>query len=339
MTSTAENEKNKIRIKEDFRTTQASITALIGLSKNAGKTSFLNWLSAHLEITQAGIITTGRDGEDFDLVSKQKKPKVYIPATFFFTTWEHQISANAPYLEIVEKLSLKAAGKPLWLVKATHPLQTEVVGPATVSQQIQLAKKILSFGAKHVFIDGSLDRKSVVLAKELEQFFLIVSPAFGALPEIIKETERIVTLISIPLKQEMELFPTITYHTGEKCVKTNYKSLLGNEKEAISEISTEKKVSWLFLPGVITNRMFRFLEQLIKKTKCAIFIEHPFQSQLSYHFLQKLAGQIFVKRQSRLCGIATNSFSANGNHLDSQILLEEMQKRFSQIPVVDAHSL
>ncbi len=83
MTSTAENEKNKIRIKEDFRTTQASITALIGLSKNAGKTSFLNWLSAHLEITQAGIITTGRDGEDFDLVSKQKKPKVFIPATFF----------------------------------------------------------------------------------------------------------------------------------------------------------------------------------------------------------------------------------------------------------------
>jgi hypothetical protein len=339
MISAAENEKNKKRIKEDFYASKSKITALVGLSKNAGKTSFLNWLTSTLFLAEAGIITTGRDGEDFDLISKQQKPKVLVPASYFFSTWTHQISVNSPYMEVLERLPYKAAGKSLWLVKAKTHLHTEVVGPASVFEQIELAKKILSCGAKHVFIDGSLDRKSIVLARELEQFFLIVSPALGSFTDILQETGRVVTLASIPTEKSIELYSTIAFHNGKKCVITDFETLLGNEKEITTLISTEKKVVWFFIPGVITERMLQMLKPLFYKYKCSLYMEHPFQLLLSASSLLGLSGNVYTKRQSRLCGIAVNSFSANGNHIDSQELLSEMQNQFKPIPVVDIYSL
>jgi hypothetical protein len=339
MISAVENEKNKARIKDQFFASKANITALVGLSKNAGKTSFLNWLSSEVTSSEIGIITTGRDGEDFDLISKQQKPKVFIPANSFFSTWASQIQKKSPFLLVVEKLPYKAAGKQLWLVKTAKKMWAEVVGPASVFEQIQLAKIILSKGAKHVFIDGSLDRKSIVLAPETEQFFLVISPVYGSLEKIIKETERVINLTSIPRDESIELFPKITYHNGKECKSTEYKTLLGNETEIATLISTEKKIKWIFAAGVITEKMVPKIKPLLQKYNCSLHIEHPFQLQVSTKTLDELAGKIFVKRQTRLCGIAVNSFSADGNHLDRQEFFATIQNLAKTIPVVDIYSL
>ncbi|MBN2830448.1 MAG: hypothetical protein JXR56_09030, partial [Candidatus Cloacimonetes bacterium] len=55
-----------------------TVVAITGLSKNAGKTSLLNWLIRSFPDYRYGITTTGRDGEEKDLVFGTDKPKVKV---------------------------------------------------------------------------------------------------------------------------------------------------------------------------------------------------------------------------------------------------------------------
>ncbi|MDZ4121487.1 MAG: hypothetical protein U1C33_03650, partial [Candidatus Cloacimonadaceae bacterium] len=58
--------------------------ALIGLSKNAGKTSLLNFLIKSAPRIRFGIMSTGRDGEEQDTVFATPKPPVILSAGTIF---------------------------------------------------------------------------------------------------------------------------------------------------------------------------------------------------------------------------------------------------------------
>ena len=54
--------------------------SIVGMAKNAGKTTALNYLleEAYDEGFRMGVTSTGRDGETSDLVFETDKPKVYL---------------------------------------------------------------------------------------------------------------------------------------------------------------------------------------------------------------------------------------------------------------------
>ena len=54
--------------------------SIVGMSKNAGKTTALNYLieEAMDEGVNIGVTSTGRDGETQDLVTGTEKPRVYL---------------------------------------------------------------------------------------------------------------------------------------------------------------------------------------------------------------------------------------------------------------------
>ncbi len=54
--------------------------SIVGMAKNAGKTTALNFLieEAMDEGVKLGITSTGRDGERQDVVTGTEKPRVYL---------------------------------------------------------------------------------------------------------------------------------------------------------------------------------------------------------------------------------------------------------------------
>jgi uncharacterized NAD-dependent epimerase/dehydratase family protein len=56
--------------------------SIVGMAKNAGKTTALNYLieEAMDEGIVLGITSTGRDGESTDLVTGTEKPRVFLDA-------------------------------------------------------------------------------------------------------------------------------------------------------------------------------------------------------------------------------------------------------------------
>ena len=77
---------------------------------------------------------------------EDKKPKVLVPAGSFFSTGEKVIKREANSIKIITKLPYIAGGQRLWLVQATEQIYSEIIGPATAFDQVELAKKIIQIG-------------------------------------------------------------------------------------------------------------------------------------------------------------------------------------------------
>ena len=332
-----ENITNKDKILKGIFSENKKITAIVGLSKNSGKTTFLNWLLSKTKIVNCGIITTGRDGEDLDLVSGNKKPKVIIPNNFYYSTLSHEISHNSHLLEVIEKLPFMAVGKPLWLVKTHAEIEAEIVGPASVKSQLALANHILEKGANHIYIDGALDRKSIALSDKIDSLIIVVSPVAGNLNKIIRELKKLYLLSKIP--QESSKFSqieNICLIKNKQIKELSLKYLFGNEQNLLEKVKNYSPDK-IFLPGAITDKSFPKLIPILKISN--LIIKHPLNLQISDIQLKKLfeLTNITTLTKFHLDGIAVNSFGVNGDSFDCTEMRNSIRLAFNDIPVIDIY--
>jgi len=312
----------------------SGISVIIGLSKNAGKTSFLNWIINNMPENSYGVITTGRDGEENDLVTGLKKPKVMLPANTIYSTWDGEISKQSPLIEILTKLPMKAVSKDLWLIKTKAAIEAEVVGPASVADQIRLAKVILSYGAKHVFIDGSLDRKAVAGAEDIDSVIISASPVSGKTDEIIEELDHLRLLSIIPKNEEKCLPETCCYRLNGIFFETDLKRIYGNESEIVTILA--KKPDFVYLPGALTDRSYDKLNNSLESFYGVICLKNPLHLKLNKKNLRQLIKKnLCVSHTFSIQGISLNSYAVDGNHLDSESLRTRVRKEFPDIPVID----
>ena len=55
--------------------------SIVGMCKNAGKTTMLNWMLHHDRLQGTlGLTSIGRDGESTDVVTGTEKPSIFVPA-------------------------------------------------------------------------------------------------------------------------------------------------------------------------------------------------------------------------------------------------------------------
>ena len=309
------------------------IAAIMGISKNAGKTTFLNWLVEKYVQTTLGIITTGRDGEDFDLVGGHTKPKVKVPTGSFYSTGEKVIIRQANSLEVISKLPYVAGGQRLWLVRALEDIYSEIIGPATASDQIELAKFIISQGAKHVFIDGSLDRKSVALSPDVDAILLVAGATAGNLEFLNQEIARLSLLSEIPQTNITLTNPEkISYKIAGEIHISDYSSVLNQERNILS-LPRIPEAEWVYFPKAFTARNLEILGSALQKPK--FIFRHPLHLQLTYEQLSHIASKISVMNKIKIDAIALNSYSVKGNHLDCEVLRAEIRQGFPRIPVID----
>lgn len=312
---------------------EKKITVIIGISKNAGKTTLLNWILKHISSAAVGVLTTGRDGESKDIVDGHLKPRAYLPQNSYFTTFASILRQYSACLEVIERLPYKSVGKELWLCRALRDLKLEIVGPPTVTQQIAIAQKMISYGAEHVFVDGSLDRKSIARSPDIDSLLIAVSPEFGNRQEILSELTKFHNLSKIP-KIELDITnrDCLCYADDNGTHSTKVKSVMGEQLRLDKYLLSR----WLYLPGAITDAMFTSFYSFVQAYRGKIIMRHPFHLYLEdekLHTLIKTA-KIYCLNPLNIDGIAVNSYSVSGMHLDCNQLRKDIRKSFD-IPVVD----
>lgn len=315
------------------RITSSLYTVLVGLSKNAGKTSLLNWLLKHSKFDQPAVITTGRDGEELDLVGGHSKPKVELPANTFFTCFSSTLSANAPYIKIIGRTPFSALNRQLWLAQSLFPLKTEIVGPATVSKQIALADYILEKGANHIFIDGSLDRRSIATHPKIKELFLVAGAEYGDLQEISSELHKLHSLIDIPPIPNPNFSNEISYQLKGKQIQARFSRIYGHEHE----ITNWENAEFIYFPGALTDISFNKMKQFFCNYSGKLIFQHPFFLQLNEHNLNLLKKHtcLYCVNSIKIAAIAVNSFASNGKHLDCQHLRATLQSKFPELLIFD----
>lgn len=173
--------------------------AIVGISKNSGKTTLLNHLlREHAELS-FGVFSTGIDGEETDTVFKTPKPRVRLNPGTLFCCDTASLDRHGSAVEVLEKLGSASPQRQLWLSRTILPVETEITGPASVAGQTRLLGKILAHGAARVLIDGSLDRKSIALSEAVDAVVALIGASFGSPAAIADELKRLLLLNQIPL--------------------------------------------------------------------------------------------------------------------------------------------
>jgi hypothetical protein len=131
--------------------------ALVGASKNAGKTTALNALVA-AAVERLGLCSVGRDGEARDAWSDLPKPRVRVEKGTLVVT--ASACAQDGLLKLVEELGIVGPVGPVAVYEARAPGGVELAGLAHRSALREAIAALRRCGAARVIVDGAYHRQA-----------------------------------------------------------------------------------------------------------------------------------------------------------------------------------
>ena len=348
------------------------VISLIGLAKNAGKTTAFNQLVSELahEGYQLGLISFGRDGEEVDAVTNKEKPKISIPSETFFVTAENVKADLESKFQVYKTTDISTTLGRVNIYKNTSYFNKEVelAGVNRISN-LEKIKNFLANKIEYLIVDGALDRKSsslpglsdktilatgAVLAPDIEGVIAKTSLAVKKLllPQVQSEKERDIyqNLINDNLNNKKIPGGWLIEFKGlsrdnnfeiKKVIELKSDSSLGISRELdrkLNKISLDQPTSkTLILSGALTDSLGRkLLDNKLKNFK--IIIQDGTRVFLQNRYLTTLKRNqvnIEVIKEINLAAITVNPHNPEGRDLDSDKLRKELKDLFPEIPVYD----
>ncbi|HNV93062.1 MAG TPA: hypothetical protein P5518_01215 [Candidatus Cloacimonas sp.] len=313
--------------------------AIVGICKNAGKTTVLNYIVENYP-HKWGILSTGRDGETEDTLYKTPKPKVKLPAGCLFCADAKTLVQQGSGISILAKTKWQSGGRELWIAKSEIDLETEITGPANVNGQIACAELFKKLGAAKVLIDGSLDRKSIVLSEAIDGIILAAGASFGSQQAIIDELQRLITLSQIGTYHSSTLKKLteqnkILIKSQNRWKTTALVSLIANETKLLEFINEINNPTHLYIPGAYTSSVNNRLGKHLKGIQ--LVFRHPECIKLS-----NIELEVFLEDHKplslipfKLKAIALNSHGVGSNEIDADEFHHNLRSVFNNYPLLD----
>lgn len=263
--------------------------ALVGISKNSGKTSLLNAILKDFPSLKWAVMTTGIDGEEKDLVYMTHKPQVSLQSGMLFCCDAQSLDALCSRVQVLSALTYN--NRKLFLAKALHPLKTQITGPSSVLQQGKLIAQFRALGAEKVLVDGSLDRKSIAMEDTIDALILLVGASYGSIEQITEELKRLMMLRDLPQAELTRYEEKRLKRADEILIKhktrwrsSKIESLIQHEKQLLELLERETKA--LYIPTSFTDKLYEKLGKSLAKSDLKIIFRHPECLKLSQLHLQ-----------------------------------------------------
>ncbi|MBR0173814.1 MAG: hypothetical protein IJQ21_13605 [Lachnospiraceae bacterium] len=178
-----------------------SSVSLLGMCKNAGKTTTLNRLIGG--IRRAGktlaVTSIGRDGESTDVVTGTEKPGIFVYAGTVFATGTDLLRLCDVTKEILDVTPFRTPMGDVVVARALSDGFVQLAGPSLTTQVAAVAETFRSFGAEKILIDGALERKSLGTGKVCEAAVLCTGASYNRNQDVVvRDTAFICTLLGLP---------------------------------------------------------------------------------------------------------------------------------------------
>jgi hypothetical protein len=144
------------------RETGAHSIAVVGASKNAGKTVVISALAEALERSQTpfAMCSIGRDGEARDAIDAGPKPRVFLRPGVLLAT-AAALVPRTPALEILAVTGERSALGEIVLARVRARGRFEIAGPPSAAALRRIARALGSDG-RLVLVDGAVDRTAAL---------------------------------------------------------------------------------------------------------------------------------------------------------------------------------
>lgn len=182
--------------------------SVVGICKNAGKTTALNRLIAAADGRGLGLalVSTGRDGEEQDAITELPKPRIYAPAGAWVATARDALAKGTARIDVIRELGGAATPLgPVVLGRVTVPGEVLLVGPGS-AQRVRAGLGALSSLAdaarqpvRLALVDGSFDRMAAAAPGVTGQIVLAVGAAYShSLKSTVAQAAHLLSLFTLP---------------------------------------------------------------------------------------------------------------------------------------------
>ena len=295
--------------------------SIIGMAKNAGKTTTLNFLIANFRRQNISLALTsiGRDGEQTDVVTKTAKPEIFVFRGTLIVTTEQLL----PLCDITKEiLMLPDINTPMGRIVIVRALSDGFVQPAGPSITSQMSRLLRRLPADKILVDGATSRKSPAGPGVTEAAILCTGAAVSrSKRDVINRTRHAVHILTLPKLKDERILAELQYIT--------------EETRAIEK-------GYIYFPGAVTDAAVLDLVMSGTDLKDVCLIaEDPSKIFIKPGTLDKLRikqANLFVKTPIRLLALTVNPVSPYGIGFDAREFLENMRDAVS-IPVYDVMSV
>jgi hypothetical protein len=184
-------------VKQKLFFTGPEVVTVIGMAKNAGKTTTLNYLLKNSR-ARLGITSVGMDGESTDSITKLPKPSIYVQAGTIVATAEGVIQDAGPWDYLQETPIRTPLGKVV-VIRAKIGSKIIVAGPGKNEDMMRLLAAFAAWKTEKVIIDGAFDRKSSADPSVSSQIILATGATLSRdMRQLIDITKCRVEQLTIP---------------------------------------------------------------------------------------------------------------------------------------------
>lgn len=317
--------------------------SIIGLEKNTGKTTTLNFLLEAMKDKTIGLTSIGRDGEDKDIVTLTEKPVIYIRKGTITATAKSSLLRSDATFEILAVSDINTPMGEVVYARAISDGYVEIAGPSTKKGIKEVIDEIKAFGSDIIIVDGALSRKTFADPSVTEACILCTGAAFSEnITKLAEETAHFVKLLSVDEADEKikQLFmknmqnTKLAFVNAAEVNKSSVKTSIGAAKEVTEKL--KEAVNYIFVKGIITDS---FINDIIA-SGCSIkgihFIVEDgtklFVNRDSFSRFSAKGGIIEVLNKINIIGISVNPTAPSGAVLDYDELSAELRARI-ELPV------
>ncbi len=316
--------------------------SVIGMCKNAGKTTVLNRVISEFERAgeRIGLTSIGRDGERSDLVTNTKKPEIFIAEGAIVATASSLLKEGDISAEILETTGMPTPMGEIVIVKARSAGFVQIGGASITEHQKRIRDLLYEYGAERVLIDGAISRKS--LGDPTLADGVILSSGASYDPDIRKtayDTAYFAKLFSLK-------------GTAAPSPEKRYTAVSGGESASSDELlpllpQLKNGAEELVIRGAVTDNTSKELINYGKLLKNTLLVAEDASRLLlkpaSFERLERASQGFAVLRGTRLACVTVNPFSAYGLHYDKREFKERVESELERAgvcaPVVDVNDV
>ncbi len=172
--------------------------AVVGLAKNAGKTTVVNALLANCG-RHFGLTSLGLDGERTDHLTGLAKPSIAPPAGTLVATTQGSLQRSGYAMEALEELPFHTPLGRVVVGRATGEGAVEVSGPTTLAELRVTVERLQALGADQVIVDGAINRIGSASPSVSDGVVVATGGMVGdTLDDVLETTTGALDLLQIP---------------------------------------------------------------------------------------------------------------------------------------------
>jgi len=328
--------------------TQYNTVSIIGMDKNVGKTTVLNYiLSKARGKYSLGLTSIGRDGEDQDTVTATEKPRIYIEKGTYVATSKQCLFNSDITREIIKTTGISTAMGEVVIIKALSDGYVELGGPSLNTYIAGICKELKNLGSDLVIVDGALSRKTFASPSITEATILSTGAALSrSMDKVVDSTSYAVKLLSLEKESSSEIvslcnsngedsrISIINKNSEIHCLEV--KTSLEASKDILENLKDDTE--YVYIKGIVSDKLLQDIMKATDKYKHITFLAEDgtkiFIGPDTLFKLQRQGGKLKVLNPINIISVTANPKSPFGYEFDRDRFLEKLRSKID-LPVID----